>query len=179
MMNIDKSINEEIKKVEEIVTLKLSKLNIKYEIIHHEAMESMGEYHLTEEKYGITIPKNLFLCNRQQTKFYLLMMPGDKVFKTKELSSQINSARLSFGSLEKLEELLHCYHGSTSVFGLLFDKENKVQLLIDEDILSKERLGCHPCENTATVMVKTSDVIDKFLPYVNHEYIKVKLTGEE
>jgi Ala-tRNA(Pro) deacylase len=165
--------------MEQTVLEKLSFLGIENEVIHHPAMESMGEYHVTEEKYGIVIPKNLFLCNRQQTNFYLLMMPGDKVFKTKELSSQINSARLSFGSLEKLEELLCCYHGSTSVFGLMFDKEKKVQLLIDEDILESERVGCHPCENTATVMLKLKDIIEKFLPDVGHDFIKVKLLGDE
>ena len=98
----------------------------------------------------VTICKNLFLCNRQKTNFYLLMMPGDKPFKTKELSSQINSARLSFASPEDMERLLDITPGSVSIMGLMNDKENAVQLLVDEDVLQGEYLGCHPCINTSS-----------------------------
>jgi Ala-tRNA(Pro) deacylase len=176
---IENDIKIDSMNVEKRVLDFLSSLGIGNEILHHEAMESMGQYQDIEKEHHIVIPKNLFLTNRQQTKFYLLLMPGDKPFKTKELSSQINSARLSFGSLEKLSELLHCYHGSTSVFGLMFDVNNEIQLLIDEDLLDSEKLGFHPCVNTATVMVKKEDVLNCFLPAVHHEYIRVKLTGEE
>ncbi len=174
-----KTENMHTENADQTVLDHLSRLGIMTEVIHHPAMESMGEYHQTELKYGITIPKNLFLCNRQQTKFYLLVMPGDKNFRTKDLSSQINSARLSFGSTEKLGELLNCYHGSTSIFGLLFDRQNQVQLLIDEEILANERLGFHPCENTQTVIVDTKDVLERFLPSVSHGYIVVSLPREE
>lgn len=126
-----------------------------------------------------TVCKNLFLCNRQQTQFYLLMMPGDKVFKTKELSGQLGCARLSFGSPEKMEEYLDITPGSVSVLGLMNDKENKVKLIVDEDVLKGEYLGCHPCINTSSLKLKTADVFDIFLKAVHHDYTKVVLVGEE
>ena len=126
----------------------------------------------------VTICKNLFLCNRQKTNFYLLMMPGDKPFKTKELSSQINSARLSFASPEDMERLLDITPGSVSIMGLMNDKENAVQLLVDEDVLQGEYLGCHPCINTSSLKLRTKDVIEKFLPAVHHEMTTVHLIGE-
>lgn len=125
-----------------------------------------------------TICKNLFLCNRQKTKFYLLMMPGDKPFKTKELSHQIGSARLSFADEDKMVSLLDIHPGAVSVMGLMNDKENAVQLLIDEDILDGEFLGCHPCVNTSSLKIRTSDILEKFLPAVGHDYTKVHLVGE-
>lgn len=125
-----------------------------------------------------TVCKNLFLCNRQQTQFYLLMMPGDKVFKTKELSGQLGCARLSFGSPEKMEEYLDITPGSVSVLGLMNDTENKVRLLVDEDVLKGEYLGCHPCINTTSLKIKTRDVFDVFLKRVHHDYTTVHLEGE-
>ena len=108
--------------------------------------------------------KNLFLCNRQKTNFYLLMMPGDKPFKTKELSHQLGIARLSFASPEDMEQYLDCTPGSSSIMGLANDAENKVQLLMDEDIKAGEYLGCHPCINTSSLKLRTADVLETFLP---------------
>ena len=125
-----------------------------------------------------TVCKNLFLCNRQQTQFYLLMMPGNKVFKTKELSGQLGCARLSFGSPEKMEEYLDITPGSVSVLGLMNDTENKVRLLVDEDVLKGEYLGCHPCINTTSLKLKTRAVFDVFLKRVHHNYTTVHLEGE-
>lgn len=122
--------------------------------------------------------KNLFLCNRQKTNFYLLMMPGDKPFKTKELSHQLGIARLSFASPEDMEQYLDCTPGSSSIMGLANDAENKVQLLMDEDIKAGEYLGCHPCINTSSLKLRTADVLETFLPAVHHEPIFVHLTGE-
>ena len=132
-----------------------------------------------DDTLGATVCKNLFLTNRQHTAYYLLMMPGDKVFKTKELSSQINSARLSFGSGEEMEELLDCSPGSSSILGLMNDKENKVKLLVDEDVLKGEFLGCHPCINTSSLKLYTKDAFGKLLEAVHHEMTVVKLVGVE
>lgn len=122
--------------------------------------------------------KNLFLCNRQHTQFYLLMMPGEKVFKTKELSGQLGCARLSFGEPEYMEELLDITPGSVSVLGLMNDKENKVQLLVDEDVLKGEFVGCHPCINTSSLKLYTKDVFGPLIKAMSHEMITVKLIGE-
>ena len=126
-----------------------------------------------------TICKNLFLCNRQKTDFYLLMIPGDKTFKTKELSHQIGSARLSFASPEDMEKYLDITPGSVSVMGLMNDPEGHVKLLIDSDVLKDESFGCHPCINTSSLKIKTSDILEKFLPAVHHEPTIVDLPWEE
>ena len=155
----------------------LDKLNVSYERVDHEAAMTMEACEEIDRTLGdnTAICKNLFLCNRQETSFYLLLMPGDKPFKTKDLSSQINSARLSFAKPEYMEKYLDITPGSVSVMGLMNDTENHVQLLIDEDVLKSEFVGCHPCINTSSIRFRTSDFVDKVLPAVNHEFIKVKL----
>lgn len=123
--------------------------------------------------------KNLFLCNRQHTQFYMLMMPGDKVFKTKELSSQIGCSRLSFAEAEYMEQYLDITPGSVSVLGLMNDTENKVQLLVDKDVLEGEYVGCHPCINTTSLKLKKDDIFGPLLKAMHHEMIVVELIGEE
>lgn len=156
----------------------LDSLHIEYERTDHEKADTMEACNEIDAVLQVIICKNLFLCNRQKTKFYLLMMPGDKPFKTKELSSQINSARLSFASPEDMERLLDITPGSVSVMGLMNDIDNEVQLLVDEDVLQGEYLGCHPCVNTSSLKIKTKDVFERFLPTVHHDMITVHLTGE-
>lgn len=154
----------------------LDKLRIEYERVDHEAAETMEACAAVDEILSpATICKNLFLCNTQKTKFYLLMIRGDKKFKTKEISHQINSARLSFAPPEFMEEYLDITPGSVSVMGLMNDKENRVQLLVDEDVLNSEEFGCHPCINTSSMRLKTKDVFGKFLEAIGHDYIVVKL----
>ena len=155
----------------------LDRLGIDYEHVDHEAADTMEVCREIDLVLDALICKNLFLCNRQGTAFYLLMMPGDKPFKTKELSAQIGSARLSFASPEKMLEYLDILPGAVSVMGLANDTENQVQLLIDEDVLKGEYFGCHPCVNTASLRVKVSDLIEKFLPAVHHDYRTVRLIG--
>ncbi len=121
------------------------------------------------------ICKNLLLCNRQQTKFYMLLIPGDMPFKTKYLSAQINSSRLSFASGEQMEQLLNVSPGSLTVLSLMFDKEKNVQLLIEKNLFKDEYFACHPCVNTATVKFSTSDLKEKVLPKLQHEYTIVDL----
>ena len=128
---------------------------------------------------GVKICKNLFLCNRQKTDFYLLIMPGDKPFKTKELSGQLGVSRLSFAGSEHMEEFLNILPGSVSVMGLANDKDKRVRLLVDEDLLGEEWFGCHPCVNTSSIRLKTKDVMEVFLPAVEHGYTTVHLVGVE
>lgn len=159
----------------------LDKLGIQYERIDHEAAETMEACAEIDKALSpATICKNLFLCNSQKTKFYLLMIVGDKKFKTKEISGQINSSRLSFAPAEYMEEYLDITPGSVSVLGLMNDKNKNVQLLVDEDVINSEFLGCHPCINTSSLRLKTNDVFDTFLKAIDHDYIKVVLrNGEE
>ena len=155
----------------------LDALGIEYARLDHAAAENMELCRRIEHELGARICKNLFLCNRQGTVFYLLMMPGDKPFRTKELSAQIGSARLSFAPPEKMEQYLDSHPGAVSVMGLMNDREGNVQLLIDEDVLKEEWLGCHPCVNTSSLRMRVKDVVERFLPAVHHDFRTVRLTG--
>ena len=155
----------------------LDELGIPYLRTDHRATDTMEECNEIDAVLGVVICKNLFLCNKQETKFYLLMMPGDKVFKTKEVSHQIGSTRLSFASPENMYKYLGLEPGSVSIMGLMNDHGNNVQLLIDEDVLKDEYLGCHPCVNTSSLKIMTSDIVQKFLPATGHTYMTVHLPG--
>ena len=159
----------------------LDALGITYERVDHEEANTMEACLAIDEVLApAVICKNLFLCNAQKTRFYLLMIREDKKFKTKEISHQINSARLSFAPAEYKEQFLDITPGSVSVMGLMNDVDNQVTLLVDEDVLKEELFGCHPCINTSSIRLKVSDVFEKFLPEVHHDYMVVTLgTGEE
>ena len=153
----------------------LDSLGVTYQRIDHEAAMTMEACEEIDRMLEATICKNLLLCNRQETQFYLLMLPGDKVFKTKELSAQIGSSRLSFAKAEYMEQYLDITPGSLSVLGLMNDKDRMVRLLIDEDVLTGEYIGCHPCINTSSLKLRTRDVFTTYLNAVHHDYIAVHL----
>jgi len=157
----------------------LDKLAIEYERTDHIAAMTMEDCLEIDRILDVVICKNLFLCNRQKTKFYLLMMPGDKTFKTKDLSHAIGSSRLSFADPSDMEKYLDITPGAVSIMGLMNDTDNHVQLLIDRPVAESELLGCHPCVNTSSLRMKTSDVLEKFLPAVHHEAIIVDLPEYE
>ncbi len=157
----------------------LDKAGIEYDRVDHEPLMTMEDCLEADKTLGGHVCKNLLLCNRQKTDFYLLMMPGDKKFKTKELSSQINSARLSFAEGEDMERLLNITPGSLSVMGLMNDTDCSVKLLIDEDILNSDYVGCHPCINTSSLKISLNDLLQVFLPKVKHDYTSVHLIGED
>ncbi len=157
----------------------LDSLGISYLRTDHERADNMEACNTIDAVLGVLICKNLFLCNRQRTAFYLLMMPGDKKFKTKELSAQIHSARLSFAEPEEMLKYLDIEPGAVSVMGLMNDRDHAVQLLIDADVLKGEYLGCHPCVCTSSLKLKTADVIDTFLPATGHTFQTVALKGED
>lgn len=159
----------------------LDSLGVPYQRVDHEAamtMEACGEIDraLSEgADKGVAICKNLFLCNRQETDFYLLLIPGSKPFKTKYLSAQIGSSRLSFAKAEYMEKYLDITPGSVSVMGLMNDREKKVRLLIDEDVLKEEYFACHPCINTSSLRLKTADLVERVIPALEHEPVAVRL----
>lgn len=153
----------------------LDSLGIEYERIDHEPAMTIEACEEIDQALGAVICKNLFLCNRQETDFYLLMIPGDKKFKTKDISAQIGSSRLSFGKPEYMEQFLDITPGSVSVLGLMNDKENRVQLLIDEEVLEKEYIGCHPCINTSSLRIRTEDMMKKIIPELKHSPKLVRL----
>lgn len=153
----------------------LDSLKITYQRIDHEALPTIEACRDVDTRLNTHVCKNLFLCNTQKTKFYLLLMPGEKKFQTKLVSRQLGIARLSFAPEEYMEQLLDLTPGSVTVLGLMNDKERQVQLLIDKDLLEEEYIGCHPCINTSSLRLSIRDLIDKFLPAVNHEPIFLSL----
>ena len=166
----------------EIRTYKfLDELGIEFDRTDHpdEPATSMEVCADIDAILNVKICKNLFLCNRQKTAFYLLIMPGDKPFKTKELSGQLGISRLSFADEEHMLEYLDLLPGSVSVLGLMNDKDQKVRLVIDEDVLKEGLFGCHPCMNTSSIRFRTKDLTDKILPALGRTYDVVHLVGTE
>ena len=157
----------------------LDALGISYTRADHDAADTIADCDVVSEVLGISICKNLFLCNRQETNFYLLLMPGDKPFKTKDLSAQINSARLSFAKPEYMEKYLDITPGSVSVMGLMNDHDKKVQLLIDKDVMKNPYFGCHPCINTSSLKFTTEDLKNKIIPELEHAPLMVNLPNPE
>ena len=157
----------------------LDRLEIPYQRIDHEAAMTMEACVEIDKVLDATICKNLLLCNRQCTAFYLLMIPGDKQFKTSVLSKEIGSSRLSFAKPEYMEEYLDITPGSVSVLGLMNDHDHHVELLVDEDVLKGEYFGCHPCINTSSLRIKTRDLMEKIIPAMGHEPRIVNLPASE
>ena len=156
----------------------LDSLGIEYERIDHEAAMTMEACAAVDEMLGACICKNLMLCNRQCTDFYLLLIPGDKHFKTKQLGAQLGCSRLSFADGTYMEQFLDITPGSLSLLGLMNDHENRVQLLIDEDIYKDAYLGCHPCINTSSLKIQMEDVVHKLIPALKHPPKIVTLISE-
>lgn len=153
----------------------LDKLEIPFQRVDHAPTDTMEMCQEIDALLGQEICKNLFLCNRQKTKFYLLLLPAGKPFKTKVLSAQIGSSRLSFGGAEDMERLLNLTPGSVTVLGLMYDPACQVSLLIDEDLLREPFFGCHPCINTSSVKMTTADFREKLLPALGHPVTLVHL----
>ncbi len=155
----------------------LNDLGIEFCRVDHEPAMTIPDCEKIDRILGIPMCKNLFLCNRQKTDFYLLSMQGEKQFYTKELSHQIGTARLSFADAEHMEQFLDILPGAVSVLGLMNDTSTRVQLLIDEDLMRSKWIGCHPCVNTSSLRIRMSDLLEKFLPFTGHSYIPVHMTG--
>ena len=146
----------------------LDSLNIEYQRVDHEAAMTMEACVDIDAVLGTAMCKNLLLCNRNHSAFYLLLIAGHKAFRSSVFSKQIGSSRLSFAAPEYMERFLDITPGSLSVLGLMNDRENRVQLIVDEDVLKEEYLGCHPCVNTSSLRLKTADLVEKLLPAMGH-----------
>lgn len=153
----------------------LEKLDIPFMAIDHGAAATVDDCIEIEAVLGIEICKNLFLRNQSKTEFYLLVMPGAKRFVTKDVSKKIGTSRLSFAEAEFMEKYLNITPGSVSILGLMNDTEKKVHLLMDREIAQAEYIGCHPCINTSSLKIKTTDILEKFLPYTGHKPLIVEL----
>ena len=178
MIDISDSNKHQVSEPEQIVYDFLESLDIDCKIYFHSSAFSMDECEKIRKQIGAPIFKNLFLTNKQQTRFYLLMMPADKPFKTKYLSSQLGCARLSFAPEEAMNEYLRIHPGAVSPLGLIHDKDKKVQLIIDKDLMNNEVYACHPCVNTASVVMSLDTLLSKVIPATNHSHTWVELPAE-
>jgi Ala-tRNA(Pro) deacylase len=145
--------------------------------VDHEHADTMEDCLLIESVLGGKICKNLFLCNRQGTEFYLLMMPGDKPFKTKYLSGQLGCARLSFADAEHMARYLETIPGSVSALELIFDRENRVKLVIDRDLLRDDTVSGHPGFSTSTLRLSREDLL-RYVEAAGHSPQYVDLPRE-
>ena len=168
------NLAERLPKEQRVYAL-LDRLGIEYSRVDHEPAMTMSACIAVDEALGTVMCKNLLLCNRQCTDFYLLLMPGGKPFKTSVLSKQIGSSRLSFADGSFMEQYLDITPGSLSVLGLMNDRENRVRLLIDADVLTGETIGVHPCINTSSLCIRTADLMEKLIPAMGHEPTMVTL----
>ena len=153
----------------------LDSLGIEYFRTDHEEANTMEVCNEIDMVLGTLICKNLFLCNRQKTDFYLLMMPGDKPFKTKDITKQLGCSRLSFADSEAMLEYLDIKPGAVSIMGLMNDKDNKVRLVMDKAVVEEDTIGCHPCVSTSSLKIRTDDILNVYLPAVHHEPTFVEL----
>ena len=160
---------------QQIVFDTLAELHIPFERVEHDWANTMEDCKAVSAVLGVDVCKNLVLCNRQRTQYYLLTMPSDKPFHTKDLSHQLGCARLSFAAPEAMEELLHVHPGSASILSLLFDTEGKVQLVMDRETYEQDHLSCHPCKSTGTLKLRMRDVLEVFLPRTGHAPTVVEL----
>lgn len=119
--------------------------------------------------------KTLFLCNRQQTNFYLFITVGNKPFRSKDFSSALGISRVSFAPVEQLESMLGTQIGATTIFSSLLDTENKIQIVFDKDVLSEEWYGCSDGTTTGYMKIRTDDVYQTFLPFTQHTPVVIEV----
>lgn len=155
----------------------LNALNVPFRRIDHEPVQTMEDCAAIDAALGGEICKNLFLCNQQKTVFYLLLIQETKCFKTKDISRQLGVSRLSFGSPESMEQLLHLSPGAVSPMGLCFDSAREVRLLMDSDLVKGDFIGCHPCVNTASIRLSMTDFLKVYLPATGHAPTLVTIPG--
>lgn len=150
---------------------RLDKLNIDYEVVTSDEAYTMEECSFIDKKLDTTVWKSIFLCNQKKTSFYLVVMPPFKDLDSKKLESKIG-IKLSFASEEYMIKHLGTKPGSASIMGLINDLDDYVQLFVDKEVMESEFFGCNPGINTIHLKIKTTDVINKFIPSTYH---KVKI----
>ncbi len=146
----------------------LEQLGIEFCRVDHDAANTIADCEEIDRILGVRMCKNLFLSNRQGTQFYLLLLPGEKPFVTKDFAKALGIARTSFADAAHMREYLGVDPGAVTVLGLMHDKGHDVRLVIDRAALEGEFLGCHPCVNTSSVRISVSDLVEKFLPHTGH-----------
>ena len=161
--------------LQEKVYKTLGKLFIKFERVETDEAITMEDCIEIDKKLNMKMVKTLFVTNRQKTNFYLFITCGNKRFDSKRFSSELNISRVSFADSSLMEEILNTKVGATTIFSVLIDKENKINVIIDKDVLNEEYYGCSDGTTTGYMKVKTEDIINKLLPYSNHKEIVIEM----
>lgn len=161
--------------IQENIYLLLEKLGIDFTRVENEPAVSMEDCKNIDKAFGEETIKTIFLTNRQKTKFYLLSMPASKPFITKDFGSALEIPRVSFADGELLLEMLGTPHGAATPLSIIRDEENKILMVIDEDIMKKEKLVVTDSTLHGYICLKGKDLVEKFLPVSGHQPILVKL----
>ncbi|ALJ00204.1 prolyl-tRNA synthetase associated domain-containing protein [Rufibacter tibetensis] len=155
--------------LQEKVYTSLHKLDIPFQRVDTDDAISMEDCIEINRKLNMKMVKTLFLCNRQQSVFYLFVTTGDKPFSSKAFSNALGAARLSFAPEALLNSMLGTSIGAATVYSVLLDRENKVQVVFDEEVASEEWYGCSDGTTTGYMKVKTTHIIHDFLEYASHK----------
>ncbi len=162
-------------KIQERVYKTLDELSIAYERVETDEAITMEDCIEIDKKLNMKMVKTLFLCNRQETNFYLYITTGDKKFDSKKFSQELEISRVSFAKEEKMSEMLGTKIGAATIFSSLIDNDLKVQIVIDKDVLNEEYYGCSDGTTTGYMKIKTDDIINKVLPYSKHKEIIIEM----
>lgn len=149
----------------------LNNLNIKYELLSHQAVYTVEEAKQIENMIEGIGCKNLFLKDKHKN-YYIFVLEENKRANLKELANYLNISKLSFATAEELKVILNLEPGSVTPLSIINDKENLVTLILDEE-LNNNKILVHPNTNTKTVSLSFEDLI-KFIEYTNHKYIIYK-----
>ncbi len=162
-------------KLQEKVYRTLDELSISYERVETDEAITMEDCIEIDKKLNMKMVKTLFLCNRQETNFYLYITTGDKKFNSKKFSQELEISRVSFAKEEKMNEMLGTKIGAATIFSSLIDNDFKVQIVIDKDVLNEKYYGCSDGTTTGYMKIKTDDIINKVLPYSKHKEIIIEM----
>ncbi len=166
---------EYVNEVQKLTYEVLEKLNIKYERVETDDAVTMDDCFEINKKLNMETVKTLFLCNRQKTEFYLFVTTSDKKFSSKSFGAALNISRVSFANEELMHQILGTNIGATTIFSVLIDNGNKINIIIDKDVLNNEYYGCSDGTVNGYMKLKTSDVINKVLPYSKHKEVVIKI----
>ena len=154
--------------ISQAVFKRLDELGIGYRLVSHRPLFHIEECAEAGELLGAMVCKNYFLTTKSHNAYCLCVVRPNARLRTADVSKQAGTARLSFAGEEDLLRLLRTRPGSVSPLGLMFDAENRVRLLLDGGLLAQRELAFHPCDNTQTLVMATSDFVERFLPAVGH-----------
>jgi len=183
MLYVSEIVNEKPKEFENetqrMIYEALEELKIPFDRVENDFMISMEDCEAVNKKMNTRMAKNLFLCNRQKTEFYLFITKDNKHFNTKIFSKAMGISRVSFAPEETLTEYLGTKIGATTIFSLVYDKDCKVHLVIDKDVLEEKFHACNDGTNNAHIKITTKDLMEKYLKYTKHEPVIIEFKEEE